>query len=128
MLALVETPPIQYVQEQAECPCCGARMSSDFKMNVGFDYTKNRLFGDGLVAHLYPMEADAINLLMSSWPNLLSNEDMIKGLYGQRDVPNPVDTTRVMLSKLRKKIRPLGLEIKNVRDRGYFLAARTDGD
>jgi DNA-binding response OmpR family regulator len=67
-------------------------------------------------------EERIIRILVSR--EFASMEGIITALYWDKEEPiDPEGTIRVMVSKMRKKLRPHGIEIKTHWGRGFYLPA-----
>ena len=78
-----------------------------------------RLMHHGAVVHLSPLEHRLAALLIDQLENSVSNEELIRSarLEGNEG------TLRVHISRLRRRLAPLGLAITSVYGYGYVLRA-----
>ncbi len=119
--------PVEYGVTSKSCPCCDRLVRSEVRKNaIGFDYDNDILFkGDDQII-LAPREADALKILLDAWPELVTRRQMLTGLHGAnfQDLLSS-DVLGVCISDVRKKIRQFGLEIVNIKRRGWYLQKST---
>jgi DNA-binding response OmpR family regulator len=104
------------------CPCCGR----PYDRSIGVDLGSNRLYCAGAVVQLTPAEAELGHMLVENYPRTVSHESLIWGLYGpgEQKHKNTDAIVKVIVSKLRRKIAPVGLVIEVGQRRGYRLTVR----
>jgi DNA-binding response OmpR family regulator len=73
------------------------------------------------IIQLSPTQAEIIYSLAEAMPLPLAHERLFAKLWGQNPIDNPEVTLRVIVTKLRKKIKPAGMNIKSVWGVGYAL-------
>jgi DNA-binding response OmpR family regulator len=84
-----------------------------------FSFGGNRVF-------LSPMDQRVAELLVASFDRAVSEHELFSELWDGEGEPSKV---RVHISRLRKRIQPLGVEITSIRGFGYRLhAANTPAD
>ena len=90
-----------------------------------FDTVGRRVFYDKQALELSPRELALLELLMLRAGRVVNKEQMINHLYGWRDVvaENAIEVT---VYRLRKKLEPLGCEIRTVRGMGYLMDRREE--
>ena len=90
-----------------------------------FDTVGRRVFYDKKPLELSPRELALLELLMMRTGRVVSKEQMVNHLYGWGDevADNAVE---VNVYRLRKKLEPLGCEIRTVRGMGYLMDRRDD--
>jgi DNA-binding response OmpR family regulator len=102
----------------AVCPCCGAK--TDRPMVV--DLATNRASVGTKVASLTPQCAEILYVLAESYPGTVSNETIIRRVWGHMDEPQYVNKcVQTQICHLRSRIKPLGLRIRNHFAAGYSL-------
>jgi len=89
---------------------------------LNFDVGQQRALVQGVPLSLPPSAVHILELLMRSYPRLVSHEELAHGLWG--DVEADANALRTHLSTLRKELRKHGVEhlLHTVHGRGYRLA------
>ncbi len=107
------------------CPTCGQSLPGDGELRV--DEAGIVVRGDSY-ALLTQQEHAVFAALRRVSPRVRSREQLLSDLYHlQIDEPG-IGVVDVFVCKLRKKLRPLGIEIDTVRGRGYrYLPAAPEG-
>lgn len=103
----------------AKCPCCGSDISQTDRPLVSLE--TNRIMAGGEILHLPPMETEILAVLAEAMPRPVDYGRLIARLWGGNPIDYPRDSINVRISKLRRKIEPLGLAIKTHWGRGYAL-------
>jgi DNA-binding response OmpR family regulator len=86
---------------------------------------RGRLTFDGEWVALSPIEERLVQALASRFGSVVSRDELLAA--GWPDDGTPTDAAlRVHLTRLRKEIKPLGLEIATVRGFGHVLQERVD--
>ena len=86
---------------------------------------RGRLTFQGEWVALSPIEERLVGVLAGHFGEVVSREELLAA--GWEDGENPSDAAlRVHLTRLRKEIAPLGLEIATVRGFGHVLQERVD--
>ena len=85
-----------------------------------FDTVARRVFHDKRPLELSPRELALLELLMMRAGRVVSKEQLVNHLYGWGDevADNAIE---VNVYRLRKKLEPLGCEIRTVRGMGYLM-------
>ena len=85
-----------------------------------FDTVGRRVFHDKKPLELSPRELALLELLLMRAGRVVSKEQMVNHLYGWGDevADNAIE---VNVYRLRKKLEPLGCEIRTVRGMGYLM-------
>lgn len=85
-----------------------------------FDTVGRRVFYDKRPLELSPRELAMLELLLMRAGRVVSKEQMLNHLYGWGDdvADNVIE---VNIYRLRKKLEPLGCEIRTVRGMGYLM-------
>jgi two-component system, OmpR family, response regulator len=85
-----------------------------------FDTVGRRVFHDKRPLDLSPRELALLELLMLKAGRVVSKAQMVNHLYGWGD-PVADNAVEVNVYRLRKKLEPLGCEIRTVRGMGYLI-------
>ena len=85
------------------------------------------LFGDGWVA-LSPIEARLASLLVDHYETIVSADALYECGWADDGRRRPRNNAlRVHLTRLRRRVGPLGLEVRSVRSKGFVLQAAVPG-
>jgi len=87
---------------------------------VRFDTAARRLFHDDKPIELSVRELAVVELLLSRQGRVVSKEQMIDRLFGWGDEVGS-NAIEVYVHRVRKKLEPLGVDIRTVRGMGYLL-------
>jgi two-component system OmpR family response regulator len=90
-----------------------------------FDTVGRRVFHDRKPLELSPRELAVLELLLMRAGRVVSKEQMVNHLYGWGDEVG-ANAIEVYVYRLRRKLEPLGCEIRTVRGMGYLME-RGDG-
>lgn len=110
----------------AQCPCCGSRLG-DRAAEVLIETDSGMVRVGAQSVYLTPKEMEVLARLAEVSPRMLTRDALMDWLY-QLDPdggahPKIID---VYVSKIRAKIRPLGLDIETLFWRGWrFRCERT---
>jgi two-component system OmpR family response regulator len=85
-----------------------------------FDTVGRRVFHDRKPLDLSPRELAVLELLLMREGRVVSKEQIVNHLYGWGDEVG-ANAIEVYVYRLRKKIEPLGCEIRTVRGMGYLV-------
>jgi two-component system, OmpR family, response regulator len=85
-----------------------------------FDTVGRRVFYDKRPLELSPRELAVLELLLMREGRVVSKEQMVNHLYGWGDEVGD-NAIEVYVYRLRKKLEPLGCEIRTVRGMGYLM-------
>jgi two-component system, OmpR family, response regulator len=85
-----------------------------------FDTVGRRVFHDKRPLDLSPRELALLELLLMKTGRVVSKVQMVNHLYGWGD-PVADNAVEVNVYRLRKKLEPLGCEIRTVRGMGYLI-------
>ena len=85
-----------------------------------FDTVGRRVFHDKRPLDLSPRELALLELLLMRAGRVVSKEQMVNHLYGWGDEVGD-NAIEVNVYRLRKKLEPLGCEIRTVRGMGYLI-------
>ncbi len=100
------------------CPCCRRPLpeTSDLIIDAGI------VVCNGHVASLTMQEHALLEILAAAKGNVRSKERLLASIYAlQPDEPPELKIIDVFVCKLRKKLKPLGVEILTVWGQGYRL-------
>ena len=89
------------------------------------DTTARRVYHEGQPVELSAREFAVLELLLMRAGRVVSKEHMVNHLYGWGDEVG-ANAIEVYVHRIRKKLEPLGCEIRTVRGMGY-LVERADG-
>jgi two-component system OmpR family response regulator len=90
-----------------------------------FDTVGRRVFHDKRPVELSPRELALLELLLMRAGRVVSKEHMVNHLYGWGDEVGD-NAIEVNVYRLRKKLEPLGCEIRTVRGMGYLIDSSSD--
>lgn len=85
-----------------------------------FDTVGRRVFHDKRPLELSPRELALLELLLMRAGRVVSKEHMVNHLYGWGEEVGD-NAIEVNVYRLRKKLEPLGCEIRTVRGMGYLI-------
>jgi DNA-binding response OmpR family regulator len=101
------------------CPTCGNAVPNR-ELIVSLE--TNTVLFDGNCARLTGQQAEILDILATASPRTVTTDGLIAGLYGRAGEPaSCCSLIRTQMSKIRRKIAALGLEIKHTPPRGYTL-------
>lgn len=106
------------------CAACGHAVEE--YGGIAFDDERNEVrFGGKFVRNLTGQESTLFRMLLDAKGRTLSKEQIIAGLYAKDiradgEVPH-IKIVDVFVCKMKKKIKPLGLDVGTSWGRGYFL-------
>lgn len=112
----------------ATCPCCGQPIHESAKGDLTVGGVAHVSRG-GHVVNLTVAQMKILRLLWRRYPGIATRENIMDALYG--DEPGPEGqyaTMKVQISKLRTRLRLLGVGIESVRDQGYQLTLTERAD
>ena len=81
--------------------------------------SKNTATRGGVVLGLTPNQAVLVHQMVNSYPEYASAQNMARALWGAKE--HSINTTRVMMTDLRKRLAPLKVKIQNQSGVGYRL-------
>ena len=84
------------------------------------------MYHDRKPLELSPRELAVLELLLMRAGRVVSKEQMVNHLYGWGDEVG-ANAIEVYVYRLRRKLEPLGCEIRTVRGMGYLME-RSDGE
>ena len=99
----------------------GTQSTPDLELGLlRFDTVGRRVFHDKRALDLSPRELAVLELLLMRAGRVVSKEQMVNHLYGWGDEVG-ANAIEVYVYRLRKKLEPLGCEIRTVRGMGYLM-------
>lgn len=107
------------------CPCCGQDLPEDGALRI--DDAGFVVFG-GRVAKLTQAETEVFGMLRAARGAGVSRQSLLAALYPIEADEADIKIIDVFISKLRKKLKPLGLEISTIWGRGYRFVPPTGKD
>lgn len=100
------------------CPVCGGSIAPSV---FNFDPDSGIVVSQGRFVQLPRREAHVLEFLIERKGRMVSKSILFDELYRQDDEPDSQDVIESHVSKLRKKVRPLGITIISERFKGYML-------
>lgn len=98
------------------CPTCGQDIPH-LQVFVDLNSQPNRVCRFGWEAKITPHEAELLVALMRVSPALLAVDRAAFALWGSGEWPDSYRSgVQVLVCKLRKKLKPMGLEIRTCKD------------
>ncbi len=104
----------------------GLRVAQVTVGRVVFDMTARQFTADGQILDLPPRERALLELLFLRAGKVVTREAIVAALTGFDDIlsDNAIDQ---YISRLRRRIAPLGANLRTARGLGYFLDRGADG-
>lgn len=103
------------------CPTCGQALPPD---HFSFDSDAGIVVSSGKFAQLPRREAHILEYLLERRGRMISRSSIFQELYRRDDEPETEAVVESHVSKLRKKLKPLGIYITSERFKGYCLTVR----
>jgi DNA-binding response OmpR family regulator len=100
------------------CPCCGQALPSDDELRID---DAGIIVRSGRFTLLTVQENAIFASLHAAKGRLRTKEQLLSDGYWQADEEPEIKIIDVWVCKLRKKLRPLGVNIETVWGRGYRL-------
>jgi DNA-binding response OmpR family regulator len=102
------------------CPTCGQGIDAN-RLIVSLE--ANQITRGGVSIHVTPLEAEYMHVLAKRYPACARRSATIAEIYGAGHEPSDaLSVIRTITSRLRRKLKPIGVEILNVQAVGYRLA------
>ena len=102
----------------ARCPLCGGEVDPDRTM---VDRVTSCVSRDGVMVHLETQEMNVFWILHDQYPALVSHDRIYDHLYRGTDRYPDTRVVNVLISRLRSKLKRLGLGIETVGRHGWKL-------
>lgn len=102
----------------ADCPCCGQTLPDD---GIRFNSESGILISGGSFLVLPRREMQVLEILFERRGRIVTRGSLFAEVYRGEDEPDGEAVIESHVSKLRKKVLPLGLRIKSERFKGYAL-------
>jgi DNA-binding response OmpR family regulator len=108
------------------CPTCNQKIPDSEKIKFNDEESSITRFGEMLF--LFPTEYKILKVLNRAYPYAIDTDDALIAIYGY-DTDRVLNNVSVIVSKLRRKIAHLALEIPDSRDSfgGYKLVKHPRG-
>ena len=100
------------------CPACGQLLPATF---FSFDAESGILVSRGRFVQLPRREATIMEYLLDRRGRMVSKSSLFEELYRRDDEPETENVIESHVSKLKKKVTPLGVKIRSERFKGYML-------
>lgn len=101
------------------CPACGQKIE---RAPLNFDAVSGLIVVGDCAVQLTQREADYFACFSAKWPNITTRGFLMDWVYGDEPGDEPGEKNiDVYVHKLRRKIRPAGLDIENVTGHGFRL-------
>lgn len=101
------------------CPTCGQNIP---ELQLFIDVKAGRVTRFGWEATLTRQQMLVLLCLFRASPNVVGYDQIIQAIYGDEDEPDWADATiKLHVHRLKKKLKGMGLEIRNRRGEGYSL-------
>lgn len=100
------------------CPTCGAPLKRD---HFSFDPDSGLVVAGGAFVQLVRRETQILEVLLERRGRSVSRSFLFQEVYRHDDEPESEAVIESHISKLRKKLLPLGLVIRSERFKGYQL-------
>lgn len=100
------------------CPTCGQILPDD---GVRIDVEAGIVIGGGCFVVLPRREMAVLEVLWSRRGRIVTKDQIFQAIYRDNDGVEFAEVVESHMSKMRKKVKPLGLEIRSERFKGYQL-------
>lgn len=104
---------------EATCPCCGSAIAPRKGVLVSLD-TNTAAVGTETL-RLTPQQTELLYVLSKAYPRVAQRQSICANLWGVNECEQPFKVIETRVCQLRKLLKPLGVEIETVRERGYRL-------
>lgn len=101
-----------------QCPTCGQALPDDA---IRIDFSAGIVVGNGRFVALPRREMDVLAVLWERRGRMVTKDQIFRAVYADNDGVEFADVVESHMSKMRKKVKPLGLVIRSERFRGYQL-------
>lgn len=106
----------------ADCPCCGQALPDD---GIRFNSESGILISGGSFLVLPRREMRILETLFERRGRIVTRGTLFAEAYRGDDEPDGEQVIESHVSKLRKKVLPLGLRINSERFKGYTLTVES---
>lgn len=96
------------------CPCCGQPLANR-ELSVSLDTNMVRVGNQ--FAKLTPLCAEILFVILGERPRSTTKEQLLRQVFASRETETSATSLQVAISRMRKKIRPLGIGIENTKPR-----------
>lgn len=93
------------------CPCCGQPMAGGLSVRVSVE--ANTVSVGKKAVRLSPLETEILAVLDEGRPLPVTKDRLIRRVFGVLESEGASISVQVAISRMRKKIEPLGLQIIN---------------
>jgi len=101
------------------CPTCGQDIP---ELQLLIDVKARRVTRFGWEARLSPQEMRFLMLLIRASPNVAHYDQIILAIYAGGEEPDGANyAIKLHIHRLRKKLKGMDIEIRNLRGEGYSL-------
>jgi len=111
--------------DPSQCPCCRQALPQSPELIVD---ESGILVRNGRFAALTRHEFALFETLQNAGHRILSREALLRSIYGLQIEEPEIKIIDVFVCKLRKKLKPLGVEIQAVWGSGYRLLPVAGGN
>jgi DNA-binding response OmpR family regulator len=101
------------------CSCCGQPIPENATVHVSLDY--NTITVRGQCVQITRRQADILAVLVKRMPMIVSYSILIEQVWSSSETESTANTLKVHISKIRRKLLPLGLKVERVWGRGFRL-------
>jgi DNA-binding response OmpR family regulator len=101
------------------CSCCGQPIPENATVIISLD--NNTLVVRGQCVKLAPRQAEILFLLVKRMPNIVPYSILIEQVWSSSETESTSNTLKVHISNIRRKVRPLGLNIERAWGHGLRL-------
>lgn len=106
------------MSHECVCPVCGGGLPA---MPLTILPERGMVVANGAFVSMPPSEMTVLEALVERWPNVVTKEAIMECLYLLEQDEAFIKIIDVYVCKIRKKIKPLGIEIQTHWGRGYSL-------
>jgi DNA-binding response OmpR family regulator len=100
------------------CPTCGQQLPPE---HFSFEPESGLLVAGEKFVRLPRRESDVLEYLLARRGRMIAKSTIFEALYRFDDEPETENVLESHVSKLRKKVAPLGISITSERFKGYCL-------
>ncbi|PZR69151.1 MAG: hypothetical protein DI537_49440 [Stutzerimonas stutzeri] len=111
--------------QSCSCPTCGARLKPD---HFSFDPDSGLVVAGGRFALLPRREMQIFEYLLERRNRVVTRGQLFEEIYRRDDEPDNEAVVESHISKLRRKLVPLGIGITSERFKGYQLTMEVKHD